>query len=51
MTPVRAVPNAGTVVATAATAFAVGAAATVTFVMVVDAVVRRIGRAIDEATR
>lgn len=39
----------GRVVAVAATGFAVGAAVGVATVMVVDAVVRRLGRAIDEA--
>ena len=49
MTRVRAVPNPGQAVAVAAGAFAFGV--TVGFVMIVDAVVRRVGQAIDEATR
>ena len=51
VTRVRAVPNPGQAVAVAAGAFAFGAAVTVGFVMIVYAVVRRVGQAIDEATR
>ena len=51
MTRVRAVPNPGQAVAVAAGAFAFGAAVTVGFVMIADAVVRRVGQAIDEHTK
>lgn len=50
MTTPEAVPNPGQAVAVAAGAFALGAAVTVGFVMIVDAVVRRARAAVEAAT-